>query len=99
MAQHWEDKIIAVIVSGYDGDGAGALDKIKKVGGITIAQKPETTVHPDMHESAIKSGYMQFILSPEDIAKKIVEIAHAEPASINSSNYRNTSGMYDYDFI
>jgi len=37
-----DGKLIAVIVSGYDGDGAAALCGIKEVGGITIAQKLET---------------------------------------------------------
>jgi len=74
MTQHWDGKLIAVIVSGYDGDGAAALRGIKKVGGITIAQKPDTAVQPDMPESAIASGYVDFVLSPEDIACKIVQI-------------------------
>ena len=37
LTQHWDGKLIAVIVSGYDGDGAAALHGIKDVGGITIA--------------------------------------------------------------
>ena len=77
MSENWEGKLIAVIVSGYDGDGAAAMSSIKEAGGITIAQKPETAKQPDMPESAIDSGYIDFILSPEDIAKKIVEIVHA----------------------
>ena len=82
MAENWVGKIIAVIVSGYDGDGAETLAHIKKVGGITIAQKPEIAEHLDMPESAIESVYIEFILSPEDIAMKIVEIAHAEPLTM-----------------
>src|ERR1019366_1777207 len=42
LTEHWDGKIIAVIVSGYDGDGAAALCGVKDVGGITIAQKLET---------------------------------------------------------
>jgi len=79
MANNWDGKLFAVIVSGYDGDGADALKSIKEAGGITIAQKPDTANQPDMPESAIASGYIDFILSPEDIAKKIVEIVHAKP--------------------
>src|ERR1700686_2673042 len=75
LTQHWEGKLIAVIVSGYDGDGAAALCGIKEVGGITIAQKLDTAVQPDMPESAIQSGYVDFVLSPEDIAREIVQIA------------------------
>ncbi len=78
LTEHWDGRLIAVIVSGYDGDGAAALCGIKEVGGICIAQKPDSAAQPDMPESAIASGCIDFILSPEDIAKEIVRIAHAE---------------------
>ena len=74
LTQHWDGKLIAVIVSGYDGDGAAALREIKEVGGITIAQKADTATQPDMPESAIASGYVDFVLSPEDIAREIQRI-------------------------
>lgn len=77
LTQHWNGKLIAVIVSGYDGDGAAALCGIKEVGGITIAQKLDTAGQSDMPASAIASGCIDFVLSPEDIAKEIVRIAHA----------------------
>ena len=80
LTQHWEGKLIAVIVSGYDGDGAAALCGIREVGGITIAQKLDTAGQPDMPESAIASGCIDFVLSPEDIAQEIVRIAHADSA-------------------
>jgi len=78
ITSNWDGKLIAVIVSGYDGDGAEALSGIKEAGGITIAQKPDTAIQPDMPQSAIASGYIDFILSPEDIAKEIIRIAHAD---------------------
>jgi chemotaxis response regulator CheB len=78
LTENWDGKLIAVIVSGFDGDGAAALCGIKDVGGITIAQKPDTAGQPDMPESAIASGCIDFVLSPEDIAKEIVRIAQAE---------------------
>jgi chemotaxis response regulator CheB len=78
LTKHWDGKLIAVIVSGYDGDGAAALAGIKEVGGITIAQKLETAVQPDMPESAIASGYVDFILSPEEIGQQILRIARTE---------------------
>jgi two-component system chemotaxis response regulator CheB len=78
LTAHWSGKLIAVIVSGYDGDGAAALCGIKEVGGITIAQKLDTAGQPDMPGSAIASGCIDFILSPEDIAEEIVRIAQAD---------------------
>jgi len=75
LTEHWDGKLVAVIVSGFDGDGAAALCGIKEVGGITIAQKPDSASQPDMPESAIATGCIDFVLSPEDIARKIVQIA------------------------
>jgi two-component system chemotaxis response regulator CheB len=78
LTQYWDGKLIAVIVSGYDGDGAAALCGIKQVGGITIAQKLSTAKQPDMPESAIESGCIDFVLSPENIAQEIIRIARVE---------------------
>jgi len=78
LTRYWDGKLIAIIVSGYDGDGAAAMCGIQEIGGITIAQKLSTAKQPDMPESAIESGCIDFVLSPEDIAKEIVKIARAE---------------------
>jgi chemotaxis response regulator CheB len=82
LTKNWEGKLIAVIVSGYDGDGADALCGIKDVGGITIAQKLETAGQPNMPASAIASGCIDFVLSPENIAREIVRIAGADRPTI-----------------
>ncbi|MET3139733.1 two-component system chemotaxis response regulator CheB [Undibacterium sp. GrIS 1.2] len=77
LTQYWNGKLIAVIVSGFDGDGAAALCGIQQVGGITIAQKLDTAAQPDMPDAAISSGCINFVLSPEDIAVQIITIAQA----------------------
>jgi two-component system chemotaxis response regulator CheB len=81
FAQNWDGKLIAVILSGYDGDGTAALREIKEVGGTTIAQKLDTAAQPDMPETAIESGYIDFILTPEGIAKEIMRIAQSDSTS------------------
>ena len=77
LAGHWAGKLIAVIVSGLDGDGAIAMGDIKEVGGITFAQTPDTAEWSDMPEDAIRTGNVDFVLSAEDIARKIAEIVAA----------------------
>jgi len=77
ITRNWNGKIIAVIVSGLAADGAAALHGIREMGGITIAQKPDTAEQPEMPESAIASGFVDFVLSPEDIAKEIVHIVQS----------------------
>ena len=81
MTQNWNGKLIAVIVSGLDGDGAAAMCEIKEVGGITMPQELETAKQPHMPESAIDTGCVDYILSPEKIALQIIKIAHAEVTS------------------
>ncbi len=81
LIAHWDGKLIAVIVSGYDGDGAAALCGIQQVGGITIAQKLETAKQPDMPESAIATGCIDFVLSPEEMALAIRRIAYPQRAA------------------
>jgi two-component system, chemotaxis family, protein-glutamate methylesterase/glutaminase len=77
LTQNWDGKLISVIVSGYDGDGADALCDLKEAGGTTIAQKPETAAQPDMPNSAIASGCIDFVLAPEEIALEIKRIVLA----------------------
>lgn len=91
ITRYWDGKIIAVIVSGYDGDGAAALCGIKEAGGITIAQRLDTASQPDMPESAIASGCIDFVLSPENIAEEIVRIAGSK--NLNSGLSRDTRAL------
>jgi two-component system chemotaxis response regulator CheB len=78
LAKHWNGKLIAVIYSGYDGDGAVALRCVKEAGGVVMARKAEATEQPDMPLSAVATGFVDFILSIEDIAKEIERIALSE---------------------
>lgn len=80
LAQHWQGKLIAIIVSGFDGDGADALCEIRDVGGVTIAQQLDTAGEPDMPASAIASGCIDYILSPESIPGTIRKIISASPS-------------------
>lgn len=81
LTKNWEGKLIAVIVSGYDGDGAAALCGIREAGGVVIAQQLDTAAQPDMPESAIDSGCVDFVLSPEHIAAEIARIARNSRSS------------------
>jgi chemotaxis response regulator CheB len=74
LTRNFQGKIIAVIVSGYDGDGAEALCAIRDVGGVSIAQKPDTAGQADMPMRAIASGCIDCILSPEEIAGEITRL-------------------------
>jgi two-component system, chemotaxis family, protein-glutamate methylesterase/glutaminase len=87
LARNWDGQLIAVILSGYDGDGAGGLRDVKDVGGVTIAQNVETSGQPDMPLSAISSGCVDFVLSVDSIAKEIERVARAVKAEILTARH------------
>jgi two-component system, chemotaxis family, CheB/CheR fusion protein len=73
LAQNRRDKIIAVVLSGTDADGALGIRAVKEVGGLVIAQAPETAQFEQMPRSAIATGLVDYILSPDEMPEKIVE--------------------------
>jgi chemotaxis response regulator CheB len=84
LARDREKRAIAVILSGFDSDGAAALKSIKEAGGIVIAQDFKTARQPDMPESAVRTGCVDFVLSPDRIASELMRIAEERRTSPNS---------------
>ena len=74
LANHWTGQLIAIIVSGYDSDGAAALCEIRAVGGISIAQTDESAQVSDMPQKAVASGCIDFVLSPRQMGPEISKI-------------------------
>jgi two-component system, chemotaxis family, protein-glutamate methylesterase/glutaminase len=74
LAEDRQKRAIAVILSGYDSDGAAALAAIKQAGGIVFAQDFQTARQPDMPESAVKTGCVDRLLPPAEIAAQLQRI-------------------------
>jgi two-component system, chemotaxis family, protein-glutamate methylesterase/glutaminase len=74
IAEHWTGKPVAVVLSGTGADGSDALQSIKAAGGVTFVQKLETAAHPEMPDNALATGFVDFELSPEEIAQELVRI-------------------------
>jgi two-component system chemotaxis response regulator CheB len=56
------DTLVGILLSGANTDGTKGLAAIKKAGGITIAQKPETAQAPFMPQQAIDNVAVDFVL-------------------------------------
>ena len=65
---------IGVVLSGTGTDGTLGLKAIKDNGGITLVQDEASAAYPDMPNSAIHAGVVDFTLPPEKIPEKLVEI-------------------------
>lgn len=59
--------LIAVVLTGANSDGSKGMQKIKELGGVTIAQNPESAESPFMPQAAIDSGAVDFILELDEI--------------------------------
>ncbi|OUL20911.1 hypothetical protein BV372_32330 [Nostoc sp. T09] len=86
-------RAIAVVLSGGDGDGTRGLQKIKEAGGITFAQCEETAQISSMPNTAAASGYVDFILNPQEIASQLAKISRHP--YINSSSVESTQKLPD----
>jgi len=66
---------IGVLLSGAAADGTRGLQAIKAAGGMTFAQDPTTSQFSSMPHSAITTGCVDFIGSPEAIARELTRIS------------------------
>jgi len=71
-----------VILSGTANDGTQGLAAIKNEGGITFAHDSATAKYDGMPNSAVSAGVVDFVLSPEAIARELVRVTQP-PAERN----------------
>ncbi len=67
---------MGVILSGTASDGTLGLQAIKDEGGMTFVQDPASAQFAAMPQSAITAGSVDFIGSPEAIARELARISH-----------------------
>lgn len=74
LAEDSQTGAIGVVLSGTGADGTQGLQEIKAAGGITFAQDAATAKFAGMPQSAVRSGCVDFVLSPEEIARELARI-------------------------
>lgn len=75
LAEVHQTEAIGVVLSGTGKDGTLGLKKIKQNGGITFAQHHHSANFNEMPQNAIHAEVVDFILSPEGIVRKLIEIS------------------------
>jgi len=68
-AYAYRDKLIGIILSGANRDGAFGLNKVAENGGVTIVQDPTESEVRTMPESALKLTKVDYIYSADQIIK------------------------------
>ena len=75
---------IGVILTGTNRDGAAGLRSIKRRGGYTIVEDPETAVARSMPDAAIQSVAPDRVLPLERIAPHLVELCRPHTVKIHA---------------
>ena len=67
-ADVYGERLLGIILSGANQDGAAGLEAVYRAGGVTLVQQPENAPAPLMPESALKRCPVDFVLSLDQIA-------------------------------
>ncbi len=74
LAEVHQSHAIGVVLSGTASDGTQGLKAIKDHGGITFAQDEASAAYEGMPQNAVQAGVVDFILPPEKIPQKLLEV-------------------------
>jgi two-component system, chemotaxis family, protein-glutamate methylesterase/glutaminase len=67
-ADAYGERLLGIILTGANDDGAEGLNAVHRAGGLTVVQQPESAAVPLMVVSALKRGPVDFVLPLNEIA-------------------------------
>src|SRR3989344_9541643 len=93
LAEDQKGLRIGIILSGNASDGSRGLKTIKDEGGITFAQQEDSAKYPSMPHNAIAEGNVDYVLTPQNIAKEMERISHH--SHVASPLFRAKAELFD----
>lgn len=72
-ADTYGERLVAIVLSGASRDGSKGIIAVSAAGGLCVAQQPETAVASEMPGSAIATGKINIVLSPDDMAEFLMK--------------------------
>ena len=74
-AHAYGDRAVGVVLTGANDDGAAGLAEIRRLGGVAVAQDPDTAERSTMPAAAIAAAHPQFVCRLEEIAPLLTRLA------------------------
>ncbi len=74
-AHAYKAKLIGLLLSGANDDGADGLAAIRRLGGFTVAQDPTSAEYPEMPQIAIGRGAVCRVARPDELPSLIIGLA------------------------
>ncbi len=72
LAEDRQELAICILFSGAGSDGTLGVRAVRGAGGLSIAQDPQTAQFSDMPRSAIATGMVDFVLSPDHMPEVLL---------------------------
>ena len=72
LAEDRQERAICIVFSGAGSDGTLGVRAVRGAGGLAITQDPQTAQFGDMPRSAISTGLVDFVLSPDRMAETLL---------------------------
>jgi len=83
LADVYQARAAAVVLSGTGVDGSMGLKRVKEHGGLTVAQQPEQADHTEMPLHAIATTLVDYVLPAESIAPRVIDyVRHLRSAPV-----------------
>ena len=75
LAEEQRERAVCVVMSGMGSNGTAGAQMVKAVGGVCVAQDPDSAKFPSMPRSLIDSGFSDFILKPGEMPDVLARYA------------------------
>lgn len=92
LSADYGEKAICIILSGMASDGSIGLKAIKSELGMVMAQEPNSAKFDSMPNNAIKTGYVDFICTPEEMPAQLMNYINKK---VNLFDYSNDDKISD----
>lgn len=74
LAEDQGENAVGILLSGAGADGAVGLQAVKRHGGLTMVQSPETCRYDSMPRAAIATGVVDQMLPVEDMGARLADV-------------------------
>lgn len=81
LAEEQRERAVCVILSGMGSNGTAGAQAVKAVGGLCVAQAPESADYPSMPQHLIDAGYADHVLRPAEIPAVLLTYADSPYAT------------------
>ena len=75
-ADHYGERLVGILLSGANDDGARGMQAIEAAGGLLVVQAPADAPMPVMPQAALARTTPQHVLAPEGIAQLLLDLHH-----------------------